>query len=78
MPTKPHDDNDQPANTYFEHARRFPDPGGAKSGGEPLPTPLPPSSPWSASIDEIVGVEPSHDGTADGDFIPTPSTEGDE
>ena len=55
-------------------------------GGEPLP-PQPASSPWAASIDEIVGPEPSHDRREDGDcfqpedfFEPTiePTTDGDQ
>ena len=55
----PNSDDDQPARTYFEWERRsinnpeLKD----KGGGGTIPK-LPPTSPWAASIDEVVGPEP--------------------
>jgi hypothetical protein len=75
---KSHDDSDEPQ-TMFEWQRRSinnPELGGEGKGDVP---PMPASSPWAASIDEICGVEPTIDRSAeDADhFVPTPPTEGD-
>ena len=56
---KPHSDDRPEATTYFELQRNrdgIPEPGEEKVA--PVMPPLPPTSPWAASIDEVVGVEP--------------------
>jgi hypothetical protein len=56
--SKPHDDPE--ATTYFQLQRNrdgLPEPGESKPA--PVMPPLPPSSPWAASIDEVVGPEPT-------------------
>jgi hypothetical protein len=73
--------SDPEPSTYFEiEQQRLNNPGEEKTA--PTMPELPPTSPWAASIDEVVGVEPSHDRTEDGDrFVPQDffiPTEGDE
>jgi hypothetical protein len=56
--SKPHDEPE--ATTYFQLQRNrdgLPEPGESKPA--PIMPPLPPSSPWAASIDEICGPEPA-------------------
>jgi hypothetical protein len=60
----PADDNDQPARTYFEWGRRFPELSGAKPG-DPYPR-LPAGTPWSGPGP---GDEPTIDRSEDADTI---------
>jgi hypothetical protein len=53
-------DNDQPARTYFQWARRFPEPSGAKPG-DAYPK-LPSTNPWAV---DPVPPEPSIDRSED-------------
>ena len=53
-------DDDGPAKTYFEHARRFPEPGGAKPG-DAYPK-LPADNPWAS---DPAGPEPLIDRSED-------------
>ena len=57
MTSKTHDELE--VTTYFQLQRNrdgLPDPGESKPA--PVMPALPPTSPWAASIDEVVGVEP--------------------
>jgi len=91
MPARPPDIDKEPV-SYFtlEQRRRQLEPG--EPIADPIPA-LPSSSPWAASIDEIVGVEPGvdrredsdtfgsaideHDGGDDADHFIQPIVEGD-
>ena len=73
----PRDTDEPEATTYFQiEQRRAANPGEEKVSSDisTLP-PQPPGSPWAASIDEICGVEPTVDRSAeDADhFVPTPT-----
>jgi hypothetical protein len=62
--SKPHDDPEP--STYFQLQRNrdsLSEVGESKPA--PVMPPLPPRSPWAASIDEICGAEPPIDGTSE-------------
>jgi hypothetical protein len=52
-------DDDGPAKTYFEHARRFPQPGGARPG-DAYPK-LPSENPWATDLPAEPTIDRSED-----------------